>query len=85
MWLEGLGQLKNLMTSSGVEPATFRLVAQCPNQLRYGVSLGLSIKAVESSSFPSNIAVLVLVKACQDDSPKVSVKAKVSENRSRIW
>jgi hypothetical protein len=27
MRLEGLGQLKNLMTSSGIEPATFRLVA----------------------------------------------------------
>jgi hypothetical protein len=25
--LEGLGQLKNPMTSSGIEPATFRLVA----------------------------------------------------------
>jgi hypothetical protein len=32
--LEGLGQLKNPMTS-GFEPATFRLVAQCLNQLRY--------------------------------------------------
>jgi hypothetical protein len=29
--LEGLSQLKNLMTSSGIEPATFRLVATpCP-------------------------------------------------------
>jgi hypothetical protein len=25
--LEGLGQLKNPMTSSGIEPVTFRLVA----------------------------------------------------------
>jgi hypothetical protein len=32
--LEGLGQLKKF-TSSGPEPATFRLVAQCLNQLRY--------------------------------------------------
>jgi hypothetical protein len=28
--LEGLGQLKNPVTSSGIEPATFRLVAYCP-------------------------------------------------------
>jgi hypothetical protein len=27
MRLEGLGQLRNPMTSSGIEPATFRLVA----------------------------------------------------------
>jgi hypothetical protein len=32
MRLEGLGQLRNPMTSSGFEPATFRLVAQCLNQ-----------------------------------------------------
>jgi hypothetical protein len=33
--LEGLGKLKSRMTSTGKEPATFRLVAQCLNQLRY--------------------------------------------------
>jgi hypothetical protein len=37
MRLEGSGQLKNPMTSSGIEPATFWLVGQCLNQLRYRV------------------------------------------------
>jgi hypothetical protein len=37
MRLEGLGQLKYPATSFGIEPATFLLVAQCRNQLRYGV------------------------------------------------
>jgi hypothetical protein len=32
-----LGQFKNPMTSSVLEPATFRLVAYCLNQLRYRV------------------------------------------------
>jgi hypothetical protein len=36
--LEGLGELKNAMTSSGIEPATFRLVVQCLKQLPYCVS-----------------------------------------------
>jgi hypothetical protein len=42
MVLERLGRLKNPMTSSGIETATFPLVAQCLNQLRYSVppSLG---------------------------------------------
>jgi hypothetical protein len=35
--LEGLGQLKNAVTSSGIKFATFRLVALCLNQLRYRV------------------------------------------------
>jgi hypothetical protein len=37
--LEGLGQLKNPMTSSGIETATFRFVALGLNQLRYHVPL----------------------------------------------
>jgi hypothetical protein len=42
MRLEGLGQLKNPVTSSGIEPAAFRLVASCLNQLRYSVTLSTS-------------------------------------------
>jgi hypothetical protein len=33
--LEGLGQMENTVTSSGIEPATFRRVAQCLYKLRY--------------------------------------------------
>jgi hypothetical protein len=37
--LKGLGQLRNPIISSGIEPATFRLVALCLDQLRYHVPL----------------------------------------------
>jgi hypothetical protein len=39
--LEGVDQLKNPVVSSGNEPAIFRFVAQCLNQLRYGVLRGI--------------------------------------------
>jgi hypothetical protein len=37
MWMDGLGKLKNPVNSSGIEIATFRLLAQCLSQLRYGM------------------------------------------------
>jgi hypothetical protein len=43
LWLEGLGKLKNPMTSSKIEPATFRLGVQCLNQLRYRVPLRMMV------------------------------------------
>jgi hypothetical protein len=49
MRLEELGQLKNPVTSSGIEPATFRLVAYCLNQLRYRLPLRIDIKTAEKS------------------------------------
>jgi hypothetical protein len=47
--LEGLGQLKNPTTWSGVEPTIFRLAAYCLNQLRYGVPQ--DVRITESNTY----------------------------------
>jgi hypothetical protein len=43
MRLEVLGHLENAMTPSGIKPATFRLVVQCLNQLRYRAPLTIFV------------------------------------------
>jgi hypothetical protein len=51
--LEGLGQLKNPVTSTGIEPGTFWLVALRLNQLRYSMvyikPVRINIKSIRQS------------------------------------
>ena len=51
------------MTPSGIEPATFRLVAQCLNQLRYAVPPPSDIGSLIFHLWFSYFCLLVYVKA----------------------
>jgi hypothetical protein len=53
--LRGLRQLKNPVTSSEIEPATFRLVSQGPNKLRYRVPLPVLIAVTDFKQSDVNV------------------------------
>jgi hypothetical protein len=59
--MEGLGQLKNPVTSSGIEPVTFWLVAYCLNQLHYCVpSICIGAVINDNHVFSFGMPVLLL-------------------------
>jgi hypothetical protein len=47
-----LGEMKNAMTTSGIEPSALRLIEQCLNQLSYSVFQTLIITNKKQTPWP---------------------------------
>jgi hypothetical protein len=93
--LEGLGQLKNPVTSSGIEPATFRLVAKCLNQLRYrvppvtGIALPFlrgnisQMTGIFVSCISPTLLVTYLFYSCESRDSSVNIATRLWNGRPR--
>ena len=57
---EGLCQWKTPITPSGIEPATFRLVAQCLNQLRQILRVQLAWFLIKLAKWPSCLSAVTI-------------------------
>jgi hypothetical protein len=89
--MEGLGQLKNSMTSSGIEIETFHLVPRCLSQLRYRMphscNCGYQFSEEHSASalFREDVGRAFLSKLTIYNRPHVSLSWRQQSKSSPLW